>query len=204
MQVVGVAEPRDFHRSHVAERCASCRARGPSGTAPASDSAGLTAFWPGQLWYCVKYAVQVVDRAGCKGAAGRLRCHRHPGPQHRPRPPGSARGQASHSNPAGLDARRSGRGLRRQGVRARPSLESPARPVLPGFAPAPTRPDPTPPRSYHILLEKPMANTEAECHRIYKAVTQAGVIFAVCHVLRYTPCAFIRLVWRPSPPPHCP
>lgn len=68
----------------------------------------------------------------------------------------------------------------------------------------PPRPDPTPPRSYHILLEKPMANTEAECHRIYKAVTQAGVIFAVCHVLRYTPCAFIRLVWRPSPPPHCP
>lgn len=39
---------------------------------------------------------------------------------------------------------------------------------------------------YHILLEKPMAPTEEECRRIVKAVQAAHVIFAVCHVLRYT------------------
>ena len=40
---------------------------------------------------------------------------------------------------------------------------------------------------YHLLLEKPMAPTEAECQRIVAAVKRAGVLFAVCHVLRYTP-----------------
>jgi predicted dehydrogenase len=40
---------------------------------------------------------------------------------------------------------------------------------------------------YQVLLEKPMATTEADCRRIVAAVEQAGVIFAVCHVLRYTP-----------------
>jgi predicted dehydrogenase len=40
---------------------------------------------------------------------------------------------------------------------------------------------------YHVLLEKPMATTEAGCRRIVEAVERAGVIFAVCHVLRYTP-----------------
>lgn len=39
---------------------------------------------------------------------------------------------------------------------------------------------------YHILLEKPMAPTEEECRRIVQAVQTARVIFAVCHVLRYT------------------
>src|SRR3954449_5121987 len=39
---------------------------------------------------------------------------------------------------------------------------------------------------YHLLLEKPMAPTEAEARRITDAVTAAGVIGAVCHVLRYT------------------
>jgi predicted dehydrogenase len=39
---------------------------------------------------------------------------------------------------------------------------------------------------YHLLLEKPMAPTAEECRRIVAAVEQAGVIFAVCHVLRYT------------------
>ena len=39
---------------------------------------------------------------------------------------------------------------------------------------------------YHVLLEKPMAPTAAECKRIVDAVERAGVIFAVCHVLRYT------------------
>jgi predicted dehydrogenase len=45
---------------------------------------------------------------------------------------------------------------------------------------------------YHVLLEKPMATTEDECWRIVEAVERAGVIFAVCHVLRYT--AYTRLV----------
>ncbi|HEX3211619.1 MAG TPA: Gfo/Idh/MocA family oxidoreductase, partial [Actinomycetota bacterium] len=40
---------------------------------------------------------------------------------------------------------------------------------------------------YHVLLEKPMATTEADCRRIVGAVERAGVIFSVCHVLRYTP-----------------
>lgn len=41
-------------------------------------------------------------------------------------------------------------------------------------------------RGYHMLLEKPMAPTEADCRRIVQAVTKAGILFAVCHVLRYT------------------
>jgi predicted dehydrogenase len=40
---------------------------------------------------------------------------------------------------------------------------------------------------YHLLLEKPMAPSEPEAIRIAEAVDQAGIIFAVCHVLRYTP-----------------
>ena len=39
---------------------------------------------------------------------------------------------------------------------------------------------------YHILLEKPMAPTPEACHRIVKAVKEAGVMMAICHVLRYT------------------
>lgn len=39
---------------------------------------------------------------------------------------------------------------------------------------------------YHMLLEKPMAPTADACRRIVAAVKEAGVIFAVCHVLRYT------------------
>lgn len=39
---------------------------------------------------------------------------------------------------------------------------------------------------YHLLLEKPMAPTEAEARQIADAVEEAGVIGAVCHVLRYT------------------
>jgi predicted dehydrogenase len=41
-------------------------------------------------------------------------------------------------------------------------------------------------RGCHILLEKPMATTEADALRIAAAVDRAGVIFAVCHVMRYT------------------
>jgi predicted dehydrogenase len=40
---------------------------------------------------------------------------------------------------------------------------------------------------YHILLEKPMAPDEAGCRRIVAAVEKAGVMFAVGHVMRYTP-----------------
>ncbi|MDR3359941.1 MAG: Gfo/Idh/MocA family oxidoreductase, partial [Bifidobacteriaceae bacterium] len=39
---------------------------------------------------------------------------------------------------------------------------------------------------YDILLEKPMAPTEAEALKIVEAAERAGVILAVCHVLRYT------------------
>lgn len=40
---------------------------------------------------------------------------------------------------------------------------------------------------YHILLEKPMAPTEAECRAIVDTVAATGVIFSVFHVLLYTP-----------------
>jgi len=39
---------------------------------------------------------------------------------------------------------------------------------------------------YHILLEKPMATVESDALRITAAVKKADVIFAVCHVMRYT------------------
>lgn len=39
---------------------------------------------------------------------------------------------------------------------------------------------------YAILLEKPMAPTEAECEQIVEAAMQSNVLFGVCHVLRYT------------------
>lgn len=41
-------------------------------------------------------------------------------------------------------------------------------------------------KGYHILLEKPMAPDEASCQAIVEAAKKAGVIFAVCHVMRYT------------------
>jgi predicted dehydrogenase len=41
-------------------------------------------------------------------------------------------------------------------------------------------------RGYHLLLEKPMAPTEAAARRIAAAAEDAGVLLAVCHVLRYT------------------
>jgi predicted dehydrogenase len=42
-------------------------------------------------------------------------------------------------------------------------------------------------KGYHLLLEKPMAPTAEECVRIVNEVNRADVMFAVCHVLRYTP-----------------
>ena len=42
-------------------------------------------------------------------------------------------------------------------------------------------------KGYHILLEKPMAISEADCRLIIEAVERNKVLFSVCHVLRYTP-----------------
>lgn len=39
---------------------------------------------------------------------------------------------------------------------------------------------------YHVLLEKPIAPTWAECVDLVEAAEKAGVILAVCHVMRYT------------------
>lgn len=39
---------------------------------------------------------------------------------------------------------------------------------------------------YHLLLEKPMAQTEQECVAIVDAADKAGVLLAVCHVMRYS------------------
>ena len=40
---------------------------------------------------------------------------------------------------------------------------------------------------YHALVEKPLAPTEVECRQMVAAAQSAGILFAVCHVLRYTP-----------------
>lgn len=40
---------------------------------------------------------------------------------------------------------------------------------------------------YAIMTEKPLAPTEAECRAVVEGVEAAGVPFAVCHVMRYTP-----------------
>jgi len=40
---------------------------------------------------------------------------------------------------------------------------------------------------YHVLLEKPMAQTEKECRDILEKTKKTGGIVAVCHVLRYAP-----------------
>jgi len=42
-------------------------------------------------------------------------------------------------------------------------------------------------RGYDVLLEKPIAPTEAECRQILAAAQASGRIVGVCHVLRYTP-----------------
>ncbi len=40
---------------------------------------------------------------------------------------------------------------------------------------------------FHVLLEKPMAPSVDGCRRIVETVERQGVLFAVCHVLRYAP-----------------
>jgi len=40
---------------------------------------------------------------------------------------------------------------------------------------------------YHVLLEKPIAPTWAECVEVVEAAERSGVVLAVCHVMRYTP-----------------
>lgn len=42
-------------------------------------------------------------------------------------------------------------------------------------------------QGYDLMLEKPMAPTEEECRELTAATVDAGVLLAVCHVLRYTP-----------------
>jgi predicted dehydrogenase len=42
-------------------------------------------------------------------------------------------------------------------------------------------------KGYDVLLEKPMATTEAECRQIVEAAKKNNVLLAVCHVLRYSP-----------------
>ncbi|KAF8743796.1 hypothetical protein AX14_000212 [Amanita brunnescens Koide BX004] len=42
-------------------------------------------------------------------------------------------------------------------------------------------------QGYHILCEKPMATSVEECIKIEQAIKEAGVIFGMCHVLRYSP-----------------
>lgn len=44
-------------------------------------------------------------------------------------------------------------------------------------------------KGYHIFLEKPMAVSYADCCEIVAACKTAGVVLAVCHVLRYMPQA---------------
>ncbi len=41
-------------------------------------------------------------------------------------------------------------------------------------------------KGYHIMLEKPMAPTARECEKIVQVAKKKNIIFAVCHVLRYT------------------
>lgn len=41
-------------------------------------------------------------------------------------------------------------------------------------------------KGYHVLLEKPMAPNEADCRAIAAAAIARGIVFAVCHVMRYT------------------
>ena len=50
-------------------------------------------------------------------------------------------------------------------------------------------------KGYHLILEKPMSNDEAECEQMVDVVWDSGVSAVVCHVLRYfPPCTKIKEV----------
>lgn len=40
---------------------------------------------------------------------------------------------------------------------------------------------------YHVLLEKPMSPDPEECIRMGEMASQTGLVFSICHVLRYAP-----------------
>jgi predicted dehydrogenase len=42
-------------------------------------------------------------------------------------------------------------------------------------------------RGYHVLLEKPMANTLEGCVQLVQAAERTGRVLQICHVLRYSP-----------------
>ncbi|RCV52018.1 Gfo/Idh/MocA family protein [Marinitenerispora sediminis] len=42
-------------------------------------------------------------------------------------------------------------------------------------------------RGYHLLVEKPLAQTREDCEAIVAAARRHGVLLGVCHVLRYAP-----------------
>ena len=42
-------------------------------------------------------------------------------------------------------------------------------------------------RGYHVLLEKPMAQTPAECVRLVQTSERTGRMLQIGHVLRFTP-----------------
>lgn len=44
----------------------------------------------------------------------------------------------------------------------------------------------------HVMLEKPIAQTQQQCIDIQQAAHKAGVIVCICHVMRYHPC-FIQI-----------
>ncbi len=43
------------------------------------------------------------------------------------------------------------------------------------------------PQGYAILVEKPLAPSPEECRDVVDAVEESGVLFGVCHVMRYMP-----------------
>src|SRR5438477_4210554 len=47
-------------------------------------------------------------------------------------------------------------------------------------------------RGYHVLLEKPMAQTPADCVRLVQASERTGRILQIAHELRFTPF-FVKL-----------
>ena len=42
-------------------------------------------------------------------------------------------------------------------------------------------------KGYHVLLEKPMCQTEKECRDVLKKAHETGLIVGLCHVLRFAP-----------------